>query len=172
MREPQSGYLARVRGEIYRPADWGDDRAKRVEILAGAFFFAHLLHSFSALRFLFMADRNSKAGNSLVYIFALTERERDGYRTTFTALAKKYQEYLNFVVINAVEYASMAPALGLEPGVFPALAVQNPMLGQVFPFDQKRTITSDAAETFVLDIVQGKTRPAGSDGGGIVHDDL
>jgi hypothetical protein len=171
MRELQSGYLARIRGEVYRPADWGDDTEKRVEILAGAFF-AHLLQPFSALAFLFMADRSAKAGKSLVYIFALTERGRDGYRTSFKALAKKYQEYLNFVIIDAVEYASMAPALGLEAGVFPALAVQNPMLGQVFPFDQKRKITPDAAETFVLDIVQGKTKPAGSDGGGFVHDDL
>lgn len=178
MRELQSGYLARIRGEIYGPPDWGDDPEKRVEILAGTFFFAHRLHPFSALLFLIIffslltADRNSKAGKSLVYIFALTERERDGYRSTFTALAKKYQEYLNFVIIDAVEYASMAPALGLEAGVFPAMAVQNPMLGQVFPFDRKRKITPDAAETFVLDIVQGKTKPAGSDGGGFVHDDL
>jgi protein disulfide-isomerase A1 len=133
----------------------------------------HFLHSFFYNLFLLLtADRHAKAGKSLVYIFALTERERDGYRSTFTAVAKKYQEYLNFVIIDAVEYASMAPAVGLEAGVFPALAVQNPMLGQVFPFDQKRTITPDAAETFVLDIVQGKTKPAGSDGGGIVHDDL
>lgn len=118
------------------------------------------------------ADRNAQAGKSLVYIFALTERERDGYRLALTTLAKKYQEYLSFVIIDALEYASMAPALGLEAGIFPALAVQNPMLGQVFPFDQRRKITPDAVERFVLDIVQGKTKPAGSDRDWMVHDDL
>lgn len=114
-----------------------------------------------------------QAGKSLVYIFALMDSERYEYRAEFTQLAKKYQEYLNFVLIDAVEYAYMVPALGLEAGVFPALAVQNPMMGQVFPFDQRRDITPEAAESFVLDIVQGKTKPSSGAGGeGNVHDDL
>lgn len=113
-----------------------------------------------------------QAGKSLVYIFALAEAERDGYRSRFTLLAKKYQEYLNFVLIDAAEYADMAPTLGLQAGIFPALAVLNPMLNQVFPFDQTSQITPDAAESFVLDIVQGKTKPFGMAGEGLVHDDL
>ena len=77
------------------------------------------------------------------------------------------------MVIDAVEYAYMAPALGLKAGVFPALVVQNPMMGQVFPFDQARDITPEAAEGFVLDIVQGRTQPSsGTAEQGIVHDDL
>lgn len=114
-----------------------------------------------------------QAGKSLVYIFALTDSERYEYRAKFTQLAKKYQEYLNLGLIDAVEYAYMVPALGLEAGVFPALAVQNPMMGQVFPFDQRRDITPEAAESFFLDIVQRKTKPSsGAAGEGNVHDDL
>lgn len=91
----------------------------------------------------------------------------------FTQLATKYQEYLNFVIVDAVEYAYMAPVLGLKAGVFPALALQNPMLGQLFPYDQRREITPEAAEAFVLDIVQGKTKPSSNAAGEkIVHDDL
>lgn len=74
------------------------------------------------------------------------------------------------MIIDAVEYAYMAPALGLKAGVFPALAVQNPAMGQVFPFDQKKNITPEAAEGFVLDIVQGNTKPSSPEQ--IVHDDL
>ena len=73
-------------------------------------------------------------------------------------MAKKYQEYLNFVTIDAVEYAHMAPALGLEAGVFPALTVQNPIYGQVFPYDQRRVITADSVESFIIDIVQGRVQ--------------
>lgn len=85
-------------------------------------------------------------------------------------LAMKYHEYINFVIIDAVEYAYMAPALGLKAGVFPALALQNPTAGQVFPFDQKKKITPEAAEEFVVDISTGNTKP--SSPGGIVHDEV
>jgi protein disulfide-isomerase A1 len=115
-----------------------------------------------------------KAGKSLVYIFALTESERSAYRASLKLMAKKYQEYLNFVTIYAVEYAHMAPALGLEAGVFPALAVQNPIYGQVFPYDQRRVITADAVESFIIDIVQGRVQPSANGAGreGAAHDEL
>jgi len=64
------------------------------------------------------------------------------------------------VTIDAVEYAHMAPALGLEAGVFPALAVQNPMYGQVFPYDQRRAITVEAVESFITGIAQGRVQPS------------
>jgi protein disulfide-isomerase A1 len=115
-----------------------------------------------------------QAGKSLIYIFTLTESERSAYRASLKPLAKKYQEYLNFVTIDAVEYAYMAPMLGLEAGVFPALAVQNPMLGQVFPYDQQRTITAEAVESFILDIVQGRVQSStgGAERKGSAHDEL
>jgi protein disulfide-isomerase A1 len=114
-----------------------------------------------------------QAGKSLIYIFTLTESERSTYRASLKPLAKKYQEYLNFVTIDAVEYAYMAPMLGLEAGVFPALAVQNPMLGQVFPYDQHR-ITAEAVESFILDIVQSRVQPGtgGAERQGSAHDEL
>jgi protein disulfide-isomerase A1 len=87
-------------------------------------------------------------------------------------LAKKYQEYLSFVTIDAVEYASLAHALGLSPGAFPALVVQNPILGQVFLYDQTRAITTDSVEAFILDIVQGKIQPNGLKNEGTTHTEL
>jgi protein disulfide-isomerase A1 len=89
-------------------------------------------------------------------------------------MAKKYQEYLSFVTIDAVEYAHMAPSLGLEAGIFPALAVQNPTYGQVFPYDQQRVITAEAVESFILDIVQGRVQPSANGVGreAAAHDEL
>jgi protein disulfide-isomerase A1 len=115
-----------------------------------------------------------QAGKSLVYIFALTESERSAYRATLKPLAKKYQEYLSFVTIDAVEYAYMARALGLEAGAFPALVVLNPMYGQVFPYGQRRVITAEAVESFIMDIVQGRAQPSvdGAGRGGAGHDEL
>ncbi|KAF4630338.1 hypothetical protein G7Y89_g7802 [Cudoniella acicularis] len=116
-----------------------------------------------------------KSGKSLIYIFANTEKERSGFRTSFKPLAKKYEEYLSFLTIDAVEYLDMVDPLGLKPGKFPALAVYNPSFGQVFPYDQKQTITPEAVETFVLEIVQGKRQAYGSgseNGGGNTHKEL
>jgi len=66
----------------------------------------------------------------------------------------------------------MAPGLGLKAGIFPALALQNPMVGQVFPFDQRRPINAESVDGFVMDIVQGRTPPSGNEGKKITHTDL
>ena len=81
-----------------------------------------------------------------------------------------YVEYISFVTIDAVEYAHMAPALGVEAGVFPALALQNPRLGQVFPYHGNK-ITPQVVEKFVQDIVEGRIQPD-SNGPGVKHTEL
>lgn len=55
----------------------------------------------------------------------------------------------------------MLPALGLAPDLDPALAVFNPMYGQVFPYKEDE-ITPKAVESFVVNIAQGKVQPLGS----------
>src|SRR4051794_35056942 len=96
----------------------------------------------------------------MVYIFGLTEKERSKYKRLLWPLAKKYEEYLNFVTIDALEHSEMVLGMGLKEAIFPALAVQNPSLGQVFPFDQSREITLEDVEEFILNIVQGNVQPA------------
>lgn len=78
-------------------------------------------------------------------------------------LAKKFAEYLVFVTVDAAEYGDMLPMLGLamtthSGGGAPALAVQNPAYGQVFPF-RGATISPQTVEQFVMDIVGGKVKP-------------
>ncbi|KAI0147803.1 ER-resident thioredoxin [Xylariaceae sp. FL1272] len=100
-----------------------------------------------------------QAGKSLVYYFATTQEERDDYIKKIRPVAKMYKEYLNFVTVNALEYGDLAMPLGLTPRVFPALAVQNPMFGQVFPMPGSTRITSESVGAFVMDIVQGRVKP-------------
>ncbi|KAG9243192.1 thioredoxin-like domain-containing protein [Calycina marina] len=100
-----------------------------------------------------------KSGKSIVYIFATTDAERSAFKSSLRSLARQFEEYLSFVTVDAVEYADMAPGLGLKPGVFPALAVQNPRMGQMFPYQQGAKITEQAVNDFVMAIVQGQVRP-------------
>lgn len=98
-------------------------------------------------------------GKSLVYYLAGTPQERDAYVESTRPVAKKYREFLNFVTVDANEYGDLTLPLGLPDGAFPALAVQNPVYGQVFPYPSDAKITPEAVEAFVIDISQGKVQP-------------
>lgn len=95
----------------------------------------------------------------MVYYFLTTDQQRASYRAAVRPLARRYKEYLNFVVVDANEYPEMLPMLGLTSGETPALALQNPSNGQVFPYEGGDDITSFVVERFVLDIVEGLVKP-------------
>lgn len=99
-----------------------------------------------------------QSGNSLVYYLANTQEEREGYINLIRPLAKKYKAFLSFVTVDVDEYASMAAALGLQHRSLPALAVQNPARGQVFPFLEE-AITPEAVDAFVQNIASGMVQP-------------
>lgn len=66
----------------------------------------------------------------------------------------------------------MLSQLDLDPKKLPAAAVYNPILGQVFPFDQSMEISPESIDEFVMDIVQGKVLPSGGGGQSEGHDEL
>lgn len=92
------------------------------------------------------------------------------------SVAKMYKEYLVFVTVDTNEYGDLAAPLGLASGKFPALSVQNPMFGQVFPYPRTKKITPEAVGGFLMDIVQGKVSPwdgmMPAEEGGNPHDEL
>ncbi|KAI0198830.1 thioredoxin-like protein [Astrocystis sublimbata] len=100
-----------------------------------------------------------QSGKSLVLFFSPSSAEREAYVSKMRPVAKMYKEYLSFVTVDADEYADFVVPLGLIPGVFPALAVQNPPRGQTFPFAEGAAITPESVGAFVMDIVQGKVKP-------------
>ncbi|KAI0901166.1 thioredoxin-like domain-containing protein [Annulohypoxylon nitens] len=118
-----------------------------------------------------------QSGKSLVFYFLTSSQERDSYVSAMRSVAKMYKEYLSFVTVDAGEYGDLAAPLGLVPGAFPALSVQNPMYGQVFPYPLAKQITPEAVGGFLMDIVQGKVQPwdgtfLANAAGGQTHDEL
>jgi protein disulfide-isomerase A1 len=117
----------------------------------------------------------AKSGMSLVYYLAETPEERESYVNLIRPLAKKYKEFLSFVTVDANEYESMAVALGLQHRSLPALSVQNPSRGQVFPFVEG-DITPEAIDLFVQNIAAGNVQPWVSlptpERAGYSHDEL
>ncbi|KAI0512913.1 hypothetical protein F5B22DRAFT_613743 [Xylaria bambusicola] len=100
-----------------------------------------------------------QSGKSLVFFFAMSSNEREAYVNKMRPVAKMYKEYLSFVTVDGDEYADFAAPLGLAAGEFPALSVQNPRVGQTFPYPSGADITPETVGAFVMDIVQGKVKP-------------
>lgn len=94
-----------------------------------------------------------------MYYLASMPQERAAYVESIRPVAKKYKEFLNFVTVDANEYEDLTRPLGLPDWTFPALAVQNPVYSQVFPFPSGGKITPETVEGFVIDISQGKVQP-------------
>ncbi|KAI1644852.1 uncharacterized protein F4817DRAFT_198405 [Daldinia loculata] len=116
-----------------------------------------------------------QSGKSLVFYFSPLFAEREAYVAAMRSVAKMYKEYLSFVTVDANEYGDLAAPLGLMPGVFPALSVQNPMFGKVFPYPRGRDIAPEVVGAFLMDISQGKVEPwdgTMSTDGGHAHDEL
>ncbi|KAI0131100.1 hypothetical protein F4814DRAFT_404820 [Daldinia grandis] len=116
-----------------------------------------------------------KSGKSLVFFFSPLFAEREAYVAAIRSVAKMYKDYLSFVTVDANEYGDLAAPLGLMPGVFPALSVQNPMFGKVFPYPRGRDIAPETVGAFLMDVAQGKVEPWDgmlSADGGRAHDEL
>lgn len=99
------------------------------------------------------------AGKSLVYYFATDLAQREAFVESFRAIAKKYKEYLLFLTIDANEYDGMLPMLGLSVDSLPAVSVQNPAFGQVFPFRPDGKVTPEGVDQFITSIAGGQVQP-------------
>ncbi|ETS85669.1 hypothetical protein PFICI_03694 [Pestalotiopsis fici W106-1] len=100
----------------------------------------------------------AQSGKSLVYFLAETREEREEYVEIIRPVAKKYRDFISFVTVDALEYAPMTKVLGLPGRSFPALAVENPARGQIFPFTEDE-ITAELVDEFIVDIAGGKVKP-------------
>ncbi len=86
-----------------------------------------------------------------MHIFAITEAKRQSLAEDLAHLAAEYRDKLNVATIDAEKYSFFAEPLGLTPGRFPALVIEDVVSGETTPFDQERDITIQSAETFVED---------------------
>ncbi|OCL05096.1 hypothetical protein AOQ84DRAFT_345252 [Glonium stellatum] len=101
-------------------------------------------------------DSYMNARKPIAYIFASTEDEQDALRRDLTPVAKKYQQYINFGLIDAVEYRHMASSMNLQSDVFPAFVFHNILNDQVYPYNQHKDITAGGIDEFILSILQGR----------------
>jgi protein disulfide-isomerase A1 len=121
----------------------------------------------------------SQSGKSIMHYFATSDAEKEQYRNDIRPLAKKYQGFVQFAVLDANEYADMLPTLGLKEGSKTGLALWTPNEGDIFndkdifPYTGKKKITAAVVETFLNDIIEGKLKPLPSTfGQGLQHDEL
>ncbi|KAL2129593.1 hypothetical protein VTI74DRAFT_7547 [Chaetomium olivicolor] len=105
---------------------------------------------------------------SIVHYFVRDDKEREQYVTELRSLARKYEEYLQFVTTDLNEYPEAAEMMGLKRGVR-GLSVQNPNNGNVYPYRRKEKITVGTVEAFLVNIIQGKFEPWAPEAG---HDEL
>ncbi|KAK0654780.1 hypothetical protein B0T16DRAFT_486516 [Cercophora newfieldiana] len=113
----------------------------------------------------------TQARKSLLHFFFSSKSERDKCRAAFKPLAKKYAEFLVFVLNDVNEYPEMLGILGLKDGSETGLSLQNPNTGDVFPFRGSRKITPQVVEQFLNDVIDGNVKAMDnkSKGG---HDEL
>lgn len=108
-----------------------------------------------------VTDSRTQPGKSLVYFFSPAEIDRRTWVDKARALARKYAEFLTFVVVDSAAYPEMVSGLGVPGGAAGAgLSVSNPGMGQVFTLPGTGAApTVDAVEKFIVAISQGQVQP-------------
>lgn len=84
------------------------------------------------------------------------DEDQVALRKELTPLAKKFEKYVTFGVVDAAEYAPMAKSFGLRDDKFPALAVHAPMNDNVFSYRQGRQIQASTVLAMLTTILQAK----------------
>lgn len=80
-------------------------------------------------------DELLKQAKSLVYFFHWSAALRATWRRAALPLAKRYEEYLSFCTTDSYEFQELYAQLGMGADVgLAGLTVQNPGLGQVYPY--------------------------------------
>ncbi|CRK45877.1 hypothetical protein BN1723_016599 [Verticillium longisporum] len=110
------------------------------------------------------------SGKSVVYFASPSAADREAHREATRPLAQKYNEYLVFVTVDSSAHPDMMAGLGLDGGASAkGLSVQNPRMGQVFPFaGSDSEYAQEILEKFIVAISEGKVEPwsgAGAKGG-------
>ncbi|RYO76948.1 hypothetical protein DL766_007464 [Monosporascus sp. MC13-8B] len=98
-------------------------------------------------------------GWPMVCVFAATESERSGIRTTLKETARNYYETLTMVTVDPLEFPDLSTKLGLEPGVFPSGAVHQLSTDRIYPYPKGRGLTPHEPLSWGLDVWQERVKP-------------
>ncbi|EKD19226.1 protein disulfide isomerase [Drepanopeziza brunnea f. sp. 'multigermtubi' MB_m1] len=101
-----------------------------------------------------------ETGLPLAYIFAETEEERTTLAKSLKDVAELHRSKVNFATIDAKAFGAHAGNLNLEPGKFPAFAIQDTVKNLKYPYSQEKEITAETIGEFVANFVAGRMQPS------------
>ena len=101
----------------------------------------------------------AESGLPLAYLFVGSDEDRATHGPGIEAIAKDFKGKINFVYLDATKYGGHANNLNLKQQ-WPAFAIQKPLEGAKFPFDQSAEFTAEAIRKFVEDFDAGKIEPS------------
>ncbi|KAK3988805.1 hypothetical protein QBC44DRAFT_381992 [Cladorrhinum sp. PSN332] len=112
------------------------------------------------------------SGKSIIHYFPSSSQDQESYIIAMRPLAKKYKEYLHFVITHSREFPEAIEMMGLG-GLKPGNGRLSVQKGQdVFPyFDGGDLRNPEVVEGFLGDIIRGKVGAWGGQGRG-GHDEL
>lgn len=108
----------------------------------------------------------------MVYLFAVTEPERQDLRKRLYKFAKSYYDSMTAVIVDPAQFPDLPAKLGLEPGAYPAGAVHQLSKDRIYPYPKGRALTPGALQQWGLDVYQGKVKPWKPPGVTTTYEDL
>ncbi len=84
-------------------------------------------------------------------IFAEEESERKFLADELMDVAFKFKGKINMATVDAKKLHFLAEPLGVDPGRYPAFALQS--LEDAFVLDQGKSIDADAVERFIRELL-------------------
>jgi len=100
-----------------------------------------------------------ESGLPIGFLFFGNDEQKEKVGKQVEPIAKKFRGKVNFVYCDGNLYGGHAGNLNLKEE-WPAFAIQEPVSGLKFPFDQANEITEDAVSSFVEEYVDGKLKPS------------
>lgn len=103
----------------------------------------------------------AESGLPLAYIFVeATDPKRESLVKELEPVAREHKGKINFVWIDATKFADHGKSLNLNPGKWPAFAIQNIQAMTKFPLDQSKTVDFKTVSQFASDFAAGKISPS------------
>jgi len=96
----------------------------------------------------------------LAYLFVDPASEKkDEHLKDIRPVAEKYKPKMNFVSIDAAQFADHAKALNVEEAKWPAFVIQDLTKQLKYPLDQTKEVTPEAISNLVQLYLEGKVEP-------------
>ncbi|KAK6850188.1 hypothetical protein PG995_014021 [Apiospora arundinis] len=97
-------------------------------------------------------------GWPMVYLFAATEAERAGFRSTLQKMGRSYYESLTMTTVDPLDFPDLPARLGLAPA-YPCGAVHQLSKDLIYHYPRDYSVTPSDLQKWGLDVWQGRVKP-------------